>query len=245
MSYEVALLSFGVILLLLGLIGRVKAKEIDVGTSSAVARVIVAVIGLALIVVSFDPGGAVSKIASQLGKGEEGVEKPAGEAAVGPTPMSAPTPAAAPAPTPVQADREPFVGSLAGEYRIQVEATKLYLHEDGHGDRLLSTRHQPNDDFTRFILEKQADGSYRIRVKANNRYLHVDEGSDKLVSTRYQPDDDFTRFAFERDAAGAYRIRVKADGTYLHVNGWGDKLLSTRYQPNDDFTRFRLRRTGG
>ncbi len=125
MSYEVALLSFGVILLLLGLIGRVKAKEIDVGTSSAVARVIVAIIGLALIVVSFDPGGAVSKIASQLGKEEEGVEKPAEEAAVAP---SAPTPAAAPAPTLVQADREPFVGSLAGEYRIQVEATKLYLH---------------------------------------------------------------------------------------------------------------------
>ncbi len=45
MTYEVALLTFGVILLLLRLVGRVKAKEIDVGTSSAIARLTVGIIG--------------------------------------------------------------------------------------------------------------------------------------------------------------------------------------------------------
>ena len=84
MTYEVALLTFGVILLLLGLIGRVKAKEIDVGTSSAMARLTVGIIGVVLVVLSFDPVGVTSKIASQFGKGEQ--------AAVAPTPTSVPAP---------------------------------------------------------------------------------------------------------------------------------------------------------
>lgn len=53
MAYEVALLVFGILLVLLGLIGKVKAKELEVGTSSRVARVVTAIIGFVLIIVSF------------------------------------------------------------------------------------------------------------------------------------------------------------------------------------------------
>ncbi len=55
MDYEVALLLFGLILLLLGLVGRVKAKEIEVGTSSAMARIVAAAVGVLFIVFSFAP----------------------------------------------------------------------------------------------------------------------------------------------------------------------------------------------
>lgn len=55
MEFQVTLLGFGILLLLLGLIGKVKAKEIDVGTSSPTVRVITTLVGLTLIVLSFNP----------------------------------------------------------------------------------------------------------------------------------------------------------------------------------------------
>ena len=130
--------------------------------------------------------------------------------------------------------------ALAQTYQIKVKGSGRYLHEDGGGDKLVSTRYQPNDDFTKFIFERQSDGSYRIRGKASGRYLHEDGGGDKLVSTRYQPGDDFTRYLLVSQGSGTYRIKVKASGRFLHEDGGGDKLVSTRYQPNDDFTRFIL-----
>jgi len=129
---------------------------------------------------------------------------------------------------------------LDGTYRIQVVGDKRYWQEAGTGDRLVSTRTQPDDDTARFVLEGQGDGSYRIKAKASGRYLHLDGTRDKLLSTRYQPNDDYTRFLLERQKDGSYRIRVKQDKQYLHEDGTGDKLLSTRYQPNDVYTRFRL-----
>ena len=55
MTYEVGLLSFGILLMLLGLIGKIKAKELEVGTSSVIVRVVTLIIGLFLIVLSFNP----------------------------------------------------------------------------------------------------------------------------------------------------------------------------------------------
>ncbi|MCB0641138.1 MAG: RICIN domain-containing protein, partial [Phaeodactylibacter sp.] len=81
---------------------------------------------------------------------------------------------------------------------IKVVADGRYLHHDGLGDKLLSTRYQPNDDYTRFYLEPESDGSYRIKVKATNTYLHENGLGDKLLSTRHQVNDDFTRFRLVR-----------------------------------------------
>ncbi len=44
---------------------------------------------------------------------------------------------------------------LSGTYLIQVKANGLIWHEDGGGDRLVSTRYQPDDDFTRFYMIPQ------------------------------------------------------------------------------------------
>lgn len=123
-------------------------------------------------------------------------------------------------------------------YRMRVRGDNRYLHEDGSRDKLVSTRYQPNDNFTRFNFLRQSDGSYQIRVKANGRLLHEDGTGDKLVSTRYQPNDNYTRFLLEVQANGTYRIRVKADNRYLHEDGGGDKLVSTRYQTTDAFSEF-------
>ncbi|WNG24284.1 S1 family peptidase [Cystobacter fuscus] len=126
-------------------------------------------------------------------------------------------------------------------YRIQVKADGRFLHEDGWGDKLISTRYQPNDDYTQFILEPNGEG-WRIKVKADGLYLHEDGWGDKLISTRYQSNDDYTVFMFTPSGDGSWRISVKADGLFLHEDGWGDKLISTRYQSNDDYARFYLTR---
>lgn len=55
MSYEVTLLVFGILLLLIGLIGKVKAQQLEVGTDSAVARVVIAIFGSLLVVFSLNP----------------------------------------------------------------------------------------------------------------------------------------------------------------------------------------------
>lgn len=72
MSYEVALLVFGIILLLVGLVGKVKARELEVGTSSRTARIVLASLGAALIALSFNPEGA-KDIVRRLCPGRENV----------------------------------------------------------------------------------------------------------------------------------------------------------------------------
>ena len=52
MTYEATLLVFGILLLLVGLIGKVKAKELEIGTDSKVARAVTGLVGVILIVIS-------------------------------------------------------------------------------------------------------------------------------------------------------------------------------------------------
>lgn len=136
----------------------------------------------------------------------------------------------------------PRPANMSGEWRIQVKANGLFWHEDGNGDRKISTRYQPNDDFTRFILELQPDGSYRIRVKATGRYLHAPGHADWTLSTLAQVDDDYTRFFLEPEPDGrTFRLRQKATGRYL---GQGQDMLLTNGDTltNNDFIRFLLHR---
>jgi hypothetical protein len=51
-GYSIALLTFGVILLMVGLVGRVKARELEVGTGNRVVRLVTGVIGAAFIFLS-------------------------------------------------------------------------------------------------------------------------------------------------------------------------------------------------
>ena len=49
MTYETTLLIFGILLLLIGLVGNVKAKELEIGTDSIVARTVIGIVGAVLI----------------------------------------------------------------------------------------------------------------------------------------------------------------------------------------------------
>ena len=136
----------------------------------------------------------------------------------------------------------PQPANMSGEWRIQVKGNGLFWHEDGNGDQKISTRWQPNDDFTRFILEQQPDGSYRIRVKASGRYLHAPGHDDWILSTRAQVDDDYTRFFIEPEPDGrTFRLRQKATNRYI---GLGSDGIFTNGDAltNNDFIRFILRR---
>lgn len=136
----------------------------------------------------------------------------------------------------------PAVTDLSGSWRIIVSASGRHLHANEPGDRLVSTRVQPFDPLTVFVLERQADNSYRIRVAATGAYLHEDGNGDRLVSTRYQPNDGFTRFFFQAQPDGSYRVRGLADGRFWRVGA--DGLLSTRDQVFDGFATFRLQPPG-
>ncbi len=107
MDYEVALLIFGILLLLLGLVGQVKAKEIEVGTSNSVVRIVATLVGVLFIVLSFDPdlprsflSGFKKTEEKPVGTGKEGSEKeptPAPPAATPtPSPKKTPTPSRTP-----------------------------------------------------------------------------------------------------------------------------------------------------
>ena len=123
----------------------------------------------------------------------------------------------------------------SGEFRVKVKADNLFWHCDGGSERkLVSTKWQPTDDYTRFIFERQSSGYYRIRVKADNRYLHVDGGNPQQpLSTQWQPEstDACTHFLLEKNTDGSFRIKVKCTGKYLFEEGnTPNKLLSTKNQ---------------
>ena len=124
-------------------------------------------------------------------------------------------------------------------YRIKLKSSNEYWHCDGGADKLLSTRYQANDDFTRFIFEKQSDNSFKIYVKATGRHWHCDGGGDKILSTRYQPDDEFTRFFLEKQNDGSYKFRLKATNEYLY-HKTSDKLIYGGNNRSDDSARFFL-----
>lgn len=135
-------------------------------------------------------------------------------------------------------------GVACGTYQIRSKADKAMLHLNGLGDRLVSTRWQPNDDYVRFILELQPDGSVRIKSKATGQYLY-EEAGDKLVSTRQPVNDPRANVWLEPAVNGSVRIKSATTGQYWHYNGLGDRLISTRWQTTDPFASFTVERVTG
>ena len=62
MNYQTALLFLGALLLLVGLLGKVKVKEIDLGTSNKYTRAVSAILGIMLIIISFLSAGLIGKM---------------------------------------------------------------------------------------------------------------------------------------------------------------------------------------
>ena len=95
MEYSVALLIFGILLLLVGLIGKVKAKELEVGTGNPVTRVVVGMLGVGLVLLSLLISPAVDLLprldlpTTEPGTGTEPVEPGPGDE---PAPFEEPAP---------------------------------------------------------------------------------------------------------------------------------------------------------
>jgi hypothetical protein len=133
-----------------------------------------------------------------------------------------------------------------GTYLIRSKADNAMLHLNGLGDRLVSTRWQPNDDYVRFILELQQDGSVRIKSKATGQYLYEEVGGDRLVSTRQVVNNDpRTNVWLEPALNGSVRIKSAMTRQYWHYNGLGDRLISSRWQTTDSYASFTLERVTG
>lgn len=233
MTFEVTLLIFGILLLLVGLIGSVKAKELEVGTNSRVVRIVLTILGVALIIVSFNPDLVRDRTQSMNGSSQAEVDALSSDEVFS------------------SMEEEPEIPAITsiengfeGEFRIRLASSNNFLHLDGleAGDKLLSIRAQENDDFTRFIFERDSDDTYRIKVKATGKYLHEDglEAGDKYLSARYEESDDFTRFYVELNADNTVRLKVKGSNRYWHVDSDGDMLVSTRFQSEIEMTKFYL-----
>ena len=82
MSIEWTLLTFGIALLLVGLVGRVKVKGIEVGTGTTIARLGVGLTGLTLVAFSFFYSGFPSTfVVSDSDQSEDRAELGSGDTA--------------------------------------------------------------------------------------------------------------------------------------------------------------------
>ena len=71
MPYEVILLVLGILLLLIGFVGKVKAREFQVETNSGMARIVMAFVGIVLVVLSFNPDITKTFLSSPKQMGED------------------------------------------------------------------------------------------------------------------------------------------------------------------------------
>jgi len=230
MSYEVTLLVFGILLILVGLLGKVKAKELEVGTSSRTARAVIAVLGIVLVIFSFNPDITRSYISTALSEkedGEQGHQQPIEEAE----------------PAPLEEQRQ--TTDLQGVHTIRQKSTDRYMdaYENGSKhDFSVVTRAWQNNDTQRWILTPVGKDTYTIQQKSNKRYMDAHEGShDNSVVTRDWQDNDTQRWILKLLGNSTYTIQQKSNHRYVDAyvkNSKHDYSVVTRNWQNDDTQRW-------
>jgi len=235
MDFEVVLLIAGLLLVVVGVVGQVKFKEVEIGAKNRAARITLGVLGLALTIISFNPN-----VVKGLISGEP--DGPSGQSEADTTVVEKPESEQEPSKPISREEKLALLPEEGVEYMIRLKANNDLLHEDGGADSLISTRFQTTDGYSRFVFEKQPDKSYRIHVVEHGRYLHEDGGADQLVSTRFlsPAEDPFTRFWIEPQDDGSVKIKVVADNRYWCVDADGNQLVNTLDQTDNDFSRFYL-----
>jgi hypothetical protein len=154
MSYEVTLLVFGILLFLVGLVGKVKAKELEVGTSSKTARIIIAIAGLVLVVLSFNPDIVKTVITSpqeQMGADTHADQKNLDEEAERARLAEEERRKAEQARLVEERRRR---AQLQGVYTIQQKSNRRYVDaHEGTNDNSVVTRDWQNNDTQRWIIK--------------------------------------------------------------------------------------------
>ncbi len=82
-------------------------------------------------------------------------------------------------------------------YKIFDGVSGLALHADGNGDRQVSVRYQPQDDFTRFRITSANLGCYFIQTLATGRYWTWQQGA-QTVFAGPNPNGESSMFCLEK-----------------------------------------------
>jgi len=88
-----------------------------------------------------------------------------------------------------------FVVYQNGAYSITDLKSGLRLHADGGGDKQVSVRYQPHDDFTKFRLTPALDGCFHVQTVATGNYW-VWEPNSQVIVVREQPAGEESMFCF-------------------------------------------------
>ena len=209
MSYEVTLLVFGILLFLVGLVGKVKAKELEVGTSSKMARIILAIAGLVLVVLSFNPDivkTVISPPQEQTGADTHTDQKNLDEKAEQARLAEEENRKAEQARLAEVERRKAEQARLAeerrrriqlhGVYTIQQKSNRRYVdaHQDAN-DNSVVTRNWQNNDTQRWILTPLGNNTYTIQQKSNRQYVDAhQDANDNSVVTRNRQNNDTQRW---------------------------------------------------
>ncbi|XP_053398298.1 uncharacterized protein LOC123553570 [Mercenaria mercenaria] len=91
-----------------------------------------------------------------------------------------------------------YLAYLEGkQIKIITKEINIFWHFNGNGDLKLSNRWQPDDMFSKFLLEKLMNGSYKIKSVAKPSF-YVYDGFDvpgmEVLYGKVDSDDDRTRY---------------------------------------------------
>jgi hypothetical protein len=234
MDYKVALLVFGILLFIVGLVGKVKAKELEVGTSSRIVRLVMSLLGIVLIVLSFNPEivkTIVTTSQEQTGEVIQGDQQTFKK----------------------EDEQESLVKEerpekqLRGVYTIQQKSNGRYVdaHEYKGKDYAIVTRSAQNNDTQRWILTPLGNNTYTIQQKSNGRYVdaHEYKGKDYAVVTRSAQNNDTQRWILTPLSNNTYTIQQKSSGRYLDAHEYKEKdyAIVTRTSQNNDTQRWLIK----
>ena len=147
---------------------------------------------------------------------------------------------------------------LNGEFKITLHSSGKQLQADDLADKLLSTRYQTDDDYSRYIFSPVGDGTgaVRIAVKADGLLLQANDspGAGAPVCPAHavsalagKKDDALHHFVLERNegAEGTYAIKVVGSGRYWTVEDGADGFVSTSAAPSNTAGAFDITPFGG
>lgn len=89
-----------------------------------------------------------------------------------------------------------IVAAHQGGYIIRDKQTGLMLHADDNGDGQVSTRYQPNDDYTKVLITNAIEGCFHIQTLASGRYWTWEKNSQVII-TRRNPSGEESMFCFK------------------------------------------------
>lgn len=94
------------------------------------------------------------------------------------------------------APKQPFfVIFQNGAYTITDDKSGLRLHSDGGGDRQVSVRYQPHDNFTKFRLIRANEGCFYVRTLATGNYW-LWEPNTQVIVVSSKPAGEESMFCF-------------------------------------------------